>query len=294
MCLDHGFHGNTRNLVYIIPYKFNGPGGTGRKEGVIVLPSPDPYRNPLFDGEDAGATYRLAADEAIGASEPAALIAEALPGCGGQVVPAPGVVAAAYEAVRRAGGIVIADEVQTGLGRVGTRFWAFELHDVIPDVVTIGKPAGNGHPLAAVVTTSALATAFDTGMEYFNTFGGNPVSAAIGNAVLDVIERDRLQARARIAGEQLISGLNRLAESHREIGDVRGKGLFIGIEIVTDRRTREPHPDMAGSVVETARSNGVLLSTDGPHHNVIKIKPPLVITDDDCERFIATIGAALP
>jgi 4-aminobutyrate aminotransferase-like enzyme/Ser/Thr protein kinase RdoA (MazF antagonist)/CHAD domain-containing protein len=294
VCLDHGYHGNTRTLVDISPYKFNGPGGTGRKEGVIVLPSPDPYRNPLFDGEDAGETYRLAADEAIGASEPAALIAEALPGCGGQVVPAPGVVAAAYEAVRRAGGIVIADEVQTGLGRVGTRFWAFELHDVIPDVVTIGKPAGNGHPLAAVVTTSALATAFDTGMEYFNTFGGNPVSAAIGNAVLDVIERDRLQARARIAGEQLISGLNRLAESHHEIGDVRGKGLFIGIEIVTDRRTREPHPDMAGSVVETARSNGVLLSTDGPHHNVIKIKPPLVITDDDCERFIATIGAALP
>ena len=292
-CLDDAYHGNTSLLIDVSPYKFNGPGGQGRREGISVLPSPDPYRYPERGGDGAGARYRHVADEALRGSRPAALIAEALPGCGGQVVPAPGVIAAAYGAMRDRGGVVIADEVQTGLGRVGTHFWAFQLHGVVPDIVTIGKPAGNGHPLAAVVTTSALGSAFDTGMEYFNTFGGNPVSAAVGNAVLDVIEDERLQARARIAGTHLRSGLANLMETQEAIGDVRGAGLFIGIELVSDRQAKEPDADLATAVVELAKAKGVLLSADGPHRNVIKIKPPLVVTAEDCDRIVTTVDAAL-
>lgn len=293
VCLDNAYHGNTGLLVEVSPYKFNGPGGAGRRDGVSVLPSPDPYRNPELAGDGAGARYRILADESLLHDQPAALIVEALPGCGGQLVPAPGVIAAAYDTVRDAGGVVIADEVQTGLGRVGTAFWAFQLHNVVPDIVTIGKPAGNGHPLAAVVTTSALAQAFDTGMEYFNTFGGNPVSAAIGNAVLDVIMEDRLQARARILGEYLQDCLAQLKQTHEAIGDVRGAGLFIGIELVSDRESKEPAADLAAAVVEFAKTAGVLLSADGPHHNVVKIKPPLVVTSGDCRRFISVVDAAL-
>ncbi|MGI9529986.1 MAG: aminotransferase class III-fold pyridoxal phosphate-dependent enzyme [Acidimicrobiia bacterium] len=292
-CLDDAYHGNTGQLVNVSPYKFNGPGGDGPKDGVHVLPSPDPYRSPELAGAGAGEHYRNLADESLANAQPAALIAEALLGCGGQLVPAPGVIAAAYEAVRELGGVVISDEVQTGLGRAGSTFWAFELHDVVPDIVTVGKPAGNGYPLAAVVTTSALAQAFDTGMEYFNTFGGNPVSAAVGNAVLDVIFTERLQARARILGAYLLDGLTQLSERHDAIGDVRGAGLFVGVELVTDRSSKEPDADLATAVVEFAKSSGVLLSTDGPHHNVIKIKPPLVLGPDDCKRIVATVDAAL-
>jgi 4-aminobutyrate aminotransferase-like enzyme len=201
--------------------------------------------------------------------------------------------AAAYRAVRDAGGLVIADEVQTGFGRVGEAFWAFELHDVVPDVVTMGKPIGNGHPMGAVVTTRAIAAAFDNGMEYFNTFGGNPVSAAVGNAVLDVIEGDDLQANASRVGEVLMDGLRALAVEDGAIGDVRGAGLFIGVELVTDRTTQQPDPILATQIVEGAKDAGVLLSIDGPHHNVIKIKPPLVFTEKDARRVVSMVAAAL-
>ena len=295
ICLDHGYHGNTSTLVDVSPYKFNGPGGSGQRRWVGVLPSPDPYREPSFRGEDAGRHYGDAARIVVAGRDrhPAGLIAESLPGCAGQVVPAPGVMAAAYQAVREAGGLVIADEVQTGFGRVGDTFWAFGLHSVVPDVVTMGKPIGNGHPLGAVVTTRAIAEAFDSGMEYFNTFGGNPVSAAVGNAVLDVIEGDGLQAKAAAVGRVLMDGLHDLAVDHEAIGDVRGAGLFVGVELVTDRTTAQPHPELAAQVVERAREAGVLLSTDGPHHNVIKIKPPLVFTPDHALRLVAVLGEEL-
>jgi 4-aminobutyrate aminotransferase-like enzyme/Ser/Thr protein kinase RdoA (MazF antagonist) len=293
VCLDDGYHGNTTTLIDVSPYKFNGPGGDGLREGVHVLPSPDPYRTPLYAGPDAGENYRTDAHRALTGVAPAALIAEALPGCGGQLVPAPGVLAAAYEAVHDLGGLVIADEVQTGMGRVGSAFWAFQLHDVAPDIVTIGKPAGNGHPLAAVVTTSAIAQAFDNGVEYFNTFGGNPVSAAVGNAVLDVIHDDDLQANARVVGSAIIDGFARLAHRHEAIGDVRGAGLFIGVELVTDRTTKTPAPDLAAAIVERAKAEGVLLSIDGPHHNVIKIKPPLVFTLANAEQLVSVVDTAL-
>jgi len=293
VCFTDGYHGNTTTLIDVSPYKFDGPGGLGRKPWVRVLPSPDAYRNPRYAGPQAGASYLSDAMDILADSEPAALIAEALPGCGGQLVPAAGVLAAAYEAVRSQGGLVIADEVQTGMGRVGDTFWAFQLHDVSPDIVTIGKPAGNGHPLAAVVTTSETAQAFDNGMEYFNTFGGNPVSAAVGNAVLDVIIDDGLQANARVVGAAIIEGLTELAHRYQAIGDVRGAGLFLGVELVMNRTTKQPDARLASAVVERARARGVLLSTDGPHHNVIKIKPPLVFTLESAERLVNTIDTAL-
>jgi 4-aminobutyrate aminotransferase-like enzyme/Ser/Thr protein kinase RdoA (MazF antagonist) len=295
ICLDHGYHGNTSTLVDVSPYKFNGPGGSGQRRWVGVLPSPDPYRAPILRGRGAGRHYGEMADAVLAGRDrpPAGLIAEALPGCAGQVVPAPGVLAAAYRAVRDAGGLVIADEVQTGFGRVGEAFWAFELHDVVPDVVTMGKPIGNGHPLGAVVTTREIATAFDNGMEYFNTFGGNPVSAAVGNAVLDVIEEEQLQANAAQVGGFLMEELSALAGQHEPVGDVRGSGLFIGIELVADRITRQPDAALAARIVEAAKDAGVLMSIDGPHHNVIKVKPPLVFDAGDARRLVSSVSAAL-
>jgi 4-aminobutyrate aminotransferase-like enzyme len=189
--------------------------------------------------------------------------------------------------------VCIADEVQVGFGRVGSRFWGFETQGVVPDIVTLGKPIGNGHPLGAVVTTPAIAAAFSNGMEYFNTFGGNPVSCEIGLAVLDVIRDERLQERALRVGARLEAGLRRLAERHEIVGDVRGLGLFLGIELVLDREARTPAPRQAGYVVERMKEHGILLSTDGPDHDVIKMKPPLVFSEADADRALEAYDRVL-
>jgi 4-aminobutyrate aminotransferase-like enzyme len=199
----------------------------------------------------------------------------------------------AYQAVRAAGGVCIADEVQIGVGRVGETFWGFELHGVVPDIVTMGKPLGNGHPLAAVVTTPQVAQSFLTGMEYFNTFGGNPVSAAIGQAVLDVIGDQALQENARLMGRHLMESVRALQDAIEHIGDVRGSGLFIGVELVTDRETQEPATELMDDVIQFAKEHGVMLSCDGPGNNVLKIKPPLVITESDVARFSEVLETAL-
>jgi 4-aminobutyrate aminotransferase-like enzyme len=162
---------------------------------------------------------------------------------------------------------------------------------VVPDIVTLGKPIGNGHPLGAVITTPAIARSFDNGMEYFNTFGGNPVSCAVGLAVLDVIRDEGLQENARVTGEYLLDGLRDLARRHPLIGDVRGQGLFIGIELVRNRETKEPADREASEIVERMKDAGILLSTDGPHHNVIKIKPPLVFCKPDADLLLRVLGA---
>jgi len=172
--------------------------------------------------------------------------------------------------------VCIADEVQVGFGRVGSHLWAFETQGVVPDIVTLGKPIGNGHPLGAVITTRELAAAFANGMEWFNTFGGNPVSCAAGMAVLDVIEGEGLQANAAATGTHLLGRLRQLAEQHECIGDVRGLGLYLGVDLVTDRTTKAPATALAGDVANAMRDLGVLISTDGPADNVLKIKPPIV------------------
>jgi 4-aminobutyrate aminotransferase-like enzyme len=223
----------------------------------------------------------------------AAFYAEPVHSCGGHIVLPPGYLAAAYEQVRAAGGVCIADEVQVGLGRVGSHLWAFETQGVVPDIVTLGKPLGNGHPLAAVVTTSEIAASFHNGMEYFNTFGGNPVSAAIGLAVLDVLKDERLQQNAQRMGERLMSGLRELALRQPLIGDVRGLGLFLGVELVRDRETREPAAREAALALEIARRRGVLLATEGPRHNVLKMKPPIAIRDEHCDLVLSVLAGTL-
>jgi 4-aminobutyrate aminotransferase-like enzyme/Ser/Thr protein kinase RdoA (MazF antagonist) len=273
LVLDHAYHGNLSSLIEISPYKFDGPGGAGRPEhvGVCALPR---------TAADADDVRRQAEGR-----RPAAFIAESLPGVAGQIVLPDGYLRAAYAHARAAGAVCIADEVQVGFGRVGRAFWGFELGDAVPDIVTLGKPIGNGHPIGAVVTTPAVARSFETGMEYFNTFGGNPVSCAAALAVLDVIADERLQARAARLGARMKAGLRELAARHEVITDVRGEGLFLGVELTGAAE--------AAAAVEHARRDGVLLSTDGPRRNVIKVKPPLVLGDEDAERFLTTLGAAL-
>ena len=297
--VDGAYHGNTQRLVEVSPYKFGGPGGEGPPDDVQVVPLADPYRGGhRGDGPEVGAAYlgeaRAVLDGEAGRGHAAgAVIAEAIPSVAGQVVPPGGWLAGLFDAARSIGAVPIADEVQVGFGRVGVDTWAFGAAGARPDIVTMGKPIGNGHPLGAVVTTRAIAEAFANGMEYFNTFGGNPVSAAIGLAVLDVIEEEGLQEHARVTGERLMAGLRELAGRHEAIGDVRGMGLFVGIDLVRDRETREADAELARDLANVAAERGVLLSTDGPFHNVMKIKPPLVFSAPDADRFVETVDTVL-
>lgn len=223
---------------------------------------------------------------------PAAYIVESIMCCGGQVQLPRGYLQGVYELTRAAGGLTIADEVQTGFGRTGDHYWAFEAHGVIPDIVTVGKPFGNGFPLAAVVTTSAVAESFRTS-EYFNTFGGNTVACAVGLEVLQVIEEEALQANARAVGASVLELLRRVASRHPRVGDVRGRGLLVGVEFVRVGDRRDPDAQLAAFVMQRMRRAGVLVSTDGPHRNVIKIKPPLCFSQQDAETLAEAMDLAL-
>jgi 4-aminobutyrate aminotransferase-like enzyme/Ser/Thr protein kinase RdoA (MazF antagonist) len=293
------YHGNTQGLIEVSPYKFDGPGGAGRPPHVAVAPMPDDYRglhrrdDPRRGERFAGHVREALTGLRAAGHPPAAFLCESLLSCGGQIALPPGYLAEAYRQARAAGAVCIADEVQVGFGRVGDAFWGFETQGVVPDVVTMGKPIGNGHPLAAVVTTPEIAAAFANGMEYFNTFGGNPVSCEIGIAVLDVVRDENLQERARRTGGRLREGLEELARRHACVGDVRGLGLFLGIELVTDREARTPDAEGAAYAVERMKDQGILLSTDGPDHNVIKMKPPLSFSDADAERVLAAYDRVL-
>jgi 4-aminobutyrate aminotransferase-like enzyme/Ser/Thr protein kinase RdoA (MazF antagonist) len=299
LVLDAAYHGNTSTLIDISPYKHAGPGGRGAPEWVHVAPIADDYRGPYKRRDpDAGASYAAGAARVIDAArargrELSAFIAESCPSAGGQIVFPPGYLAGTYESVRRAGGVCIADEVQTGLGRLGTHFWGFASQGVVPDIVVMGKSLGNGHPLAAVVTTRAIADAFDNGMEYFSTFGGNTVSCAVGSAVLDVMRDDALQAHALEVGAAMLAGLRALLDKHALVGDVRGSGLFLGVELVKDRDTLEPATAEADYVANRMREEGILLGTDGPLHNVVKIRPPMPFDKTDGARLVETLDGVL-
>lgn len=294
MVLDHAYHGHLSSIIEISPYKFAGKGGEGRPNYVRVVPTPDSYRG-LHRGSDAGQKYALEfTNQLADLTEPlCAFISESIISTAGQITLAQGFLKSAYEQTRAAGGVCIADEVQIGMGRVGEHFWGFELHGVTPDIVTIGKPIGNGHPLAAVVTTPEIAQSFMTGMEYFNTFGGNPVSAAIGQAVLDVVSDQYLQANALHMGNFLMDSVRAMANEIPAIGDVRGSGLFIGIELVTDQSSQEPATQLTSDLIEYAKTEGVFLSSDGPANNVLKIKPPIVISKNDIDLFLAVFKNGL-
>jgi len=294
--VDVGYHGNTTSLIEISPYKHAGPGGSGPPPYVHTAIMPDVYRG-LYkkDDPDAGRKYARHVAELIERMEshPGAFICESILSCGGQVVLPEGYLKEVYRIVRAAGGVCIADEVQTGFGRVGSHFHAFQTQGVTPDIVTLGKPIGNGHPLGAVVTTPEIAASFHNGMEYFNTFGGNPVSTAIGLAVLDVIDDEGLQENALSTGRHLLDGLNELKSEFPLVGDVRGPGLFVGVELVRDRETLEPADTEAAYIANRMRDRGVLLSTDGPFHNVLKIKPPMVFNSSDAEFLVENLQAIL-
>ncbi len=279
-----GYHGNTNGCVEISSYKFDGPGGKGAAPHVHVVPIPDVYRG-IYRADDpqAGSKYASHVKQAVKKIQsegrnPAALVFESVISCGGQVELPKSFLKDAYQYVREAGGLCIADEVQTGCGRAGDHFWAFEQHGVVPDVVTIGKPIGNGHPLAVVVTTQAVADRFKNGMEYFNTFGGNPVSCAVGLEVLRVIKDEGLQQNAKVVGAYLKKNLTAMMNQFEIIGDVRGPGLFMGIELVKSRETKEPATEQTAHFANRMRDKGILMSTDGPFNNVLKIKPPIVFS----------------
>ncbi len=297
--LGGAYHGHLTSLIEISPYKYDAPGGPGRPAHTQAAEMPDVYRG-LYRADDPEAARKYAdsvsscLDRIAAAGRlPAGFIAESLLSCGGQIVLPDGYLQDVYRRVRKAGGVCLADEVQVGFGRVGTHFWGFQTQGVVPDIVTMGKPIGNGFPLAAVVTTRAIADAFASGPEYFNTYGGNPVSLAAGTAVLDVLEQENLQERALRVGSVLRAGLQRLQLDHSLIGDVRGLGLFLGIELVSDRGKRIPAAAEAAYVAERMRAEGILFSTDGPDHNVLKIKPPLCFSSADAERLVETLGRVL-
>jgi len=275
LVLEHAYHGHTNTLIDISPYKFDGPGGRGRKPWVRVAPLPDPLRR---DDPAAGLEYARAAANYV--DGPVTFIAESLPSVGGQVVFPPGYLAEIYRAVRAAGGVCIADEVQVGFGRLGDYFWGFQVQGVVPDIVVLGKPMGNAFPLAGVVTTPEIAASFDNGMEFFSTYGGNPVACAAGLAVLDVLRDENLPQNAARVGEYLKNLLSPL-----DVVDVRGCGLFLGVEL--------DGGEHASYVVNRLRERGILAGTDGPRHNVIKIRPPLIFSCEDAEFFSAALGEIL-
>jgi 4-aminobutyrate aminotransferase-like enzyme len=266
---------------------------------VHVAPLADDYRGPFKRNDPtAGPRYAAMVGEIIDSMRSrnrplAGFIAETCPSVGGQVVFPSGYLHDVYALVRNAGGVCIADEVQTGLGRMGTSFWAFEDQDVVPDIVVMGKPLGNGHPIGAVATTRRVANAFDNGMEFFSTFGGNTVSCAVGMTVLDVVREEKLQEHARVVGEQMLRDLRRLADRYLLIGDVRGSGLFLGAELVRDRETLEPATAEASFVVNRMRERGVLIGTDGPYHSVLKIRPPMPFGLDDAAILLEVLEASI-
>jgi 4-aminobutyrate aminotransferase-like enzyme/Ser/Thr protein kinase RdoA (MazF antagonist) len=296
--LDWAYHGNTQALIEISPYKYKRKGGLGRPDTTWEAPLPDAYRAPAeWPAAEVGRRYaqpvgEIAASLAKQGRGLAAYIAESFPSSAGQIVLPDGYLEAAYSAARAAGGVVIADEVQVGFGRVGSHLWAFETQGVAPDIVTMGKPIGNGHPMGAVVTTEEIAASFANGMEYFNTFGGNPVSAAVGLKVLEIIARDRLLRNATEIGADLLTRMRALQQKHSVIGDVRGVGLMLGLDLVIDRKSKQPATERAGRVVERCRDLGVLMGTDGPYDNVVKLRPGLIFSRANADHLMQVLAQA--
>jgi alanine-glyoxylate transaminase/(R)-3-amino-2-methylpropionate-pyruvate transaminase len=295
LALRNSYHGGNAAGMSVTSHhtwKFNVP----HSFGVHHAMTPDPYRGAWGrDDADAGRKYAADVKQLIDygtSGQIAAFIAESIQGVGGCVVFPDGYLKHAYEHVRAAGGVCIADEVQAGFGRTGTHFWGFETQGVIPDIVTMAKGIGNGAPLGAVVTTPAIAATLAKRI-HFNTFGGNPVVSAQGKAVLEVIEREGLQANSLKIGARLMAGLERLKAKHNIIGDVRGKGLMLGIELVKDRATKEPAKPECAQVIETAKDLGLLLGKGGLQGQTIRFAPPMCIHEADADFILEVLDQSL-
>ena len=294
IALRNAYHGGNASGMSVTAHstwKYNVP----HSFGVHHALSPYPYRGPWgYEDANAGKNYANDVKEVIDFATPgkvAGFIAESIQGVGGFVEFPEGYLKHTYEHVRAAGGVCIADEVQTGFGRTGTHFWGFETQGVIPDIVTMAKGIGNGCPLAAVVTTPKIAQSL-TGKVHFNTFGGNPVVSAMGKAVIEVIEKDNLQANSLKIGNQILAGLKKLKDKHKIIGDVRGKGLMLGIEMVKDRTTKEPASAECAAVLESAKEMGLLLGKGGLRGQTIRFAPPMCINSADADFLLEVLDAA--
>ncbi len=283
-----GYHGNANMCIDLSSYKFDGKGGKGAPEHTHIFPLPDAFRGK-YRGDHTAEDYATEVQKQIETIQNkgrnvGGFIIEPIISCGGQIELPEGFLSNAYQLVRDAGGICISDEVQTGCGRMGKTFWGFQLHNVVPDIVTIGKPLGNGHPIAAVACTQEVADKFANGMEYFNTFGGNPVSCAIATEVIRTVKRDKLQKNALLVGDFLKGELKALAKEFPIIGEVRGQGLFLGIELVDSKLN--PLEAQTDYLANRMKDHGILMSIDGPDHNVLKIKPPIVFTKENAEELL--------
>ena len=318
ICIDHAYHGHTTALLGISPYKwYQAVDGVNRQpETTHVVACPDAYRgkyrrstlvatisDPIKREEELGRLYANEVEEVVATTGGiGTFIAESIISCGGQIIPPQGYLQLCYDVVRRGGGVCIADEVQTGFGRPGSSFWAFQEHGVIPDILTIAKPMGNGYPIGAVVCRRALADSFaSTGIEYFNTYGGNSVGCAMAEAVLDTIHNEDLQTNSLQVGTYLIDQLKKLSNMYKGVvGDVRGMGLFVGIELVKPLHMSmgvaddlQPHTELTAYLVDELMKDFVLVSKDGPDNNVIKIKPPLVFSKKNVDTLVNSLNKAL-
>lgn len=284
---DYAYHGNTK-AIFEISTEDIAPEDI--PDYVVTVPSPDTYRG-IYRDDDAAEKYASHIDSAIETLQsrgikPAAFVIDTIVSSAGIVTPPAGYLRLAADRIRAAGGLFVADEVQPGFGRMGTHFWGYEADDLIPDIVTMGKPMGNGHPMAATVTRAELVDEFSQRVHYFNTFGGSPVSCAAGMAVLQVLEKEKLQQNALAVGQYLTDGLTELASRHAAIGDVRGSGFFKSVELVKDRESREPATELTARVINGLRERQVLAGSIGKDANILKLRPPMVFTQENADHFL--------
>lgn len=287
----HAYHGHTTTLIDISPYKHDGPGGQGAPDWVHTTDAPDDYRGKYRRSNiNCGKAFAHDLKHTIANKHIAAFIAETYQSVGGQLIPPKDYLRLSYEYVKENGGLNIADEVQTGFGRLGDTWWGFELQNATPDIIVLGKPIANGMPMGAVVTKRAIADSFNNGMEFFSTFGGNPVSCAAAEAVLHVVEEEGLMENAQVLGKELKQYFMELKAKHKLIGDVRAQGFFLGIELVRDYETLEPADREARYIVNRLKEQHILAGVDGPHHNVLKFRPTMITTRQDIEFLMLALG----
>jgi len=292
---DHAYHGTSWAIAQITScYE------TSEKRGdnIVTVPAPDSYRGLYADDAKAADKYAGHLQTAIetlarNGHRPAAFVVDTIFSNEGVPVVPPAYLAKAVDIVRKAGGLFVADEVQPGFGRLGTHFWGFDSHDVRPDIATMGKPMGNGYPISAVVTSADVIESFQQNSHYFNTFGGTPVACAAALAVLEIIEQQDLQAKALETGSYLLKGLREIATNHTIIGDIRGSGLFIAIDLVRDRENREPATSETHKAVNLLRQHGVLIGSTGKYDNILKIRPPMVFSKENADTLLQKLEMVL-